>query len=319
MSKTDEKVSIDADSVSTNNDIKKQISIFVNHGGGPIPYMDYIKGKTNNKYSGKQQFVIDSCIELGNIIKKNKPKAIIIFSAHWEEDHPTLIYHESPGMYFDYYNFPKESYQYKYPAKCDLKTTQEIFNLLKENGFKPKLDKKRGWDHGVFIPLMMAYPKGDIPLIQCSLIKVNSNKRSEISLNNIKLGSIISQFRNQNIMVIGSGMTYHNMAGFMDSNSAKYSASFDKWLNKTLITNNNIVSAVNALKEWFKGDSATKCHLREEHLLPLMCCLGSNIDVKALNDIINDKNIDKHKKIPLNCQGKTGKVFEVTCTGFIFS
>ena len=88
MSKTDEKVSDDVDSVSTNNetktgnnDIKKQVSIFVNHGGGPIPYMDYIKGKTNNKYSGKQKFVIDSCIELGNVIKKNKPKAIIIFSA----------------------------------------------------------------------------------------------------------------------------------------------------------------------------------------------------------------------------------------------
>eukprot|EP01084_Bolivina_argentea_P208706 355718_1 len=88
----------------------RQPAIYVNHGGGPLPYLQYI----NNKYASS--WILDSFHDVTKYINEYKPKAICIVSAHWESSIPTLIYQSSPPLYYDYYNFPSESYQIKYPA-----------------------------------------------------------------------------------------------------------------------------------------------------------------------------------------------------------
>jgi 4,5-DOPA dioxygenase extradiol len=98
-----------------------------------------------------------------------KPKAVIVISAHWEEPEFTILDEDAPGLYFDYYGFPAEAYKYKYDATSTPELRQEVMAAVAEGGIKLKTKGKRGYDHGVFIPLMMIYPKADIPVIAISL------------------------------------------------------------------------------------------------------------------------------------------------------
>eukprot|EP01083_Nonionella_stella_P211697 765132_1 len=273
--------------------ITKQPAIFINHGGGPMPYLQH----AHNKQFG-QSFIIESCQKMEQYISLYKPKAICVISAHWETSKPTVLYHKSPPLYFDYYNFPPESYQFKYPAPCDLHLTDKVIQLLKRiGGYKAvELDKQRGYDHGVFIPFMIAHPQADIPLIQVSLCAVTKDKKQS-ARNNLRLGAILSSLRDEGVMIVGSGMSYHNMNGFMDPSSKNKSMAFNDWLVKT--------------KAW--------------HLLPLHVCLGSNMDVKSMDqlfeyydqrkqmdpDTMNDKN-----KMNVDVQTESGRI--ITFSGFTF-
>ncbi len=101
----------------------------------------------------------------------DKPKAIIVISAHWEEEVPTIIGNNNPSLYYDYYGFPKEAYEIKYPAHGNVEFAKQIKQLFEKNNIQAVIDDKRGLDHGVFIPLLLMYPEADIPVIQISLVK----------------------------------------------------------------------------------------------------------------------------------------------------
>eukprot|EP01084_Bolivina_argentea_P292017 501939_1 len=291
---------------------ERQPSIFINHGGGPMPYLQHI-GKLQNKQFD-QRFIIKSLQNLGQYINKYKPKALCIISAHWEESTPTVIYQKTPPLYFDYYGFPSQSYQLKYPAPCDIKLTTKIINLLKTvGGYKNVLqNKKRGWDHGVFIPLIIANPEANIPLVQISLHSVTNNKR-QTAQNNLRLGAILSTLRDEGVMIIGSGMSYHNMGGFMNPMSKKASVNFNNWLIETM-TKKSMKQSIIDMMNWFEAPNALDCHPREEHLLPLLVCLGSNINVKSIDklfeDYVKNKKIDgKDKKVMnVNVETETGQI-----------
>eukprot|EP01083_Nonionella_stella_P072151 194331_1 len=300
--------------------ITKQPAIFINHGGGPMPYLQH----AHNKQFG-QSFIIESCQKMEQYISLYKPKAICVISAHWETSKPTVLYHKSPPLYFDYYNFPPESYQFKYPAPCDLHLTDKVIQLLKRiGGYKAvELDKQRGYDHGVFIPFMIAHPQADIPLIQVSLCAVTKDKKQS-ARNNLRLGAILSSLRDEGVMIVGSGMSYHNMNGFMDPSSKNKSMAFNDWLIKTM-SNQHVKQCVLDMIHWMDAPSAIACHPREEHLLPLHVCLGSNMDVKSMDqlfeyydqrkqmdpDTMNDKN-----KMNVDVQTESGRI--ITFSGFTF-
>ena len=124
-------------------------TVFVNHGGGPLPLL------------GRQPALVENMKEIAkNILPRTKdPKAIVVVSAHWESDPIKITASEKPSMYFDYYGFPPESYEYEYPAPGSPDLARRIQNLLGAEGLTSELDTKRGYDHGVFIPLMLMYPK----------------------------------------------------------------------------------------------------------------------------------------------------------------
>jgi aromatic ring-opening dioxygenase catalytic subunit (LigB family) len=130
------------------NEVMKFPTVFINHGGGPLPLL------------GKQPELVENMKEVvKKYLPKEPPKAIVVLSAHWESDPIRITSSERPSMYYDYGGFPPETYNYQYPASGSPDLAEKIQNLLGENGLKSKLEDERGFDHGVFVPLMIMYPE----------------------------------------------------------------------------------------------------------------------------------------------------------------
>jgi aromatic ring-opening dioxygenase catalytic subunit (LigB family) len=234
--------------------------LFVPHGGGPMPLL----GEPNHRELTAFLQSISAHLP--------KPKSILVISAHWEEEVPTLTSNSAPGMLFDYYGFPPESYEFKYPALGFPALAQTIEALLAAKGIKSQLNPSRDFDHGTFVPLMLMYPQADIPVVQISLLN---------SLNptaHIALGKALAPLREQGVLILGSGLSFHNMQAFFSGNPlvASRSRLFDDWLVQTLVGETfTSEEQENRLMHWKAAPEARFCHPREEHLLPLHVCFGA--------------------------------------------
>ena len=172
----------------------RQPAIFVNHGAGPMPYLRHIGKLKENRMDS--DFMIGSLQRVSEHIEHYKPKAVCIVSAHWEEATPTVLYQKSPKLLYDYGGFGKEAFEIKYPAPCSLQMTDRVVQLLTESGHpRVLLDLKRGYDHGLFIPMIIAAPNADIPLIQVSLHSVTRN-RQQTARNNLRCDFCTSKVQN---------------------------------------------------------------------------------------------------------------------------
>ncbi len=234
--------------------------LFVPHGGGPMPLL----GEPNHREL--TAFMQSVSADLPH------PKAILVITAHWEESVATISSSPAPGMLYDYYGFPPESYKFTYPAAGSPALAQEIADLLAEQGIKSQLDAGRDFDHGSFVPLMLMYPQADIPVVQLSLLK-SLNPEAHIAL-----GRALAPLREQGVLILGSGMSFHNMQAFFSGNPATPARSerFDVWLTETLTDANLAQSEKNArMIDWQNAPEARFCHPREEHLLPLHVCFGA--------------------------------------------
>ena len=216
------------------------------------------------------------------------PSAILVISAHWEEDQPTITSGRQPEIIYDYYGFPAEAYQIQYPVHGHPQLARELFELLKAGDFKPRLDEWRGFDHGLFIPLKLMYPKAEIPCMQLSLLKNLDPKK------HIALGKAISALRKKNVLVIGSGMSFHNMRAFfspeIDSNNP--CVEFDRWLIKSCTNpKGSTEERERRLTAWETAPSARFCHPREEHLLPLHVCYGIASAETPVAEVVFNKKV----------------------------
>ena len=120
-----------------------------------------------------------------------KPEAIVVISAHYEAHPIAITSSNNPSMYYDYSGFPPETYEYQYPAKGHPDLARKIHKLLSEKGLESHLDDKRGFDHGVFVPLMLMYPSADIPVVCVSL---HSSLAADIHL---ALGNALAPLRDE--------------------------------------------------------------------------------------------------------------------------
>ncbi|KAI5637561.1 catalytic ligB subunit of aromatic ring-opening dioxygenase domain-containing protein [Phthorimaea operculella] len=237
-------------------------AVFVNHGGGPMPLLG------DKEHRGLTNFLRDDIkkhVNLENI------KAIILVTAHWEESKVTISSGKHHDLYFDYYGFPPESYQYKYNAPGDPELAKRIQEVLKKNGIDSKLDPKRGWDHGVFVPMMLINPAADIPIIQISVL---SNQDAE---EHYKLGQALHAFRKEGIAIFGSGMSYHNMREFRYGRQKNevVNEEFDNFLNKVCTSEDAERKA--GLVKWRGQPGATEAHPMgaAEHFMPLIVVAGA--------------------------------------------
>ena len=234
--------------------------LFIPHGGGPMPLLG------DKGHQSLVQFLKKIPAELG------KPKAILLISAHWEEAVPTITSGASPKLIYDYSGFPEESYQIQYPAPGSPELAEKVFQLFQKNGMEAKLDNKRGFDHGMFVPLKLMYPEANIPCIQISLVKTLDPQV------HLQIGKVLSSLREENLLFIGSGFSFHNLRGFFTpqpSGTDAKNEAFEKWLLETC-TDQQIYSSEGAqrLIQWPNAPFAKYCHPREEHLLPLHVCFG---------------------------------------------
>lgn len=234
--------------------------LFLSHGGGPMPLLG----------DASHHQLIQFTQEITQTFAK--PSAILVISAHWEEDKPTITSSVSPPLIYDYNGFPKESYEIKYPAPGAPALASKVLNLLKNAGMDTELDDQRGFDHGVFVPLKLMYPQADIPCVQLSLVN-NLQPRQHI-----QIGKALADLRQENVLIIGSGFTFHNMRAFFSpatKESQAMNTAFEQWLIDTCSGNQySEAQREQRLINWDSAPAARYCHPREEHLLPLLVCYG---------------------------------------------
>jgi aromatic ring-opening dioxygenase catalytic subunit (LigB family) len=253
-----------------NGSVSKAQIVYFSHGGGPLP----ILGDASHKA------MVDFMIMLPAQLKK--PDAILVISAHWEENAATLLGAQNPAMFYDYYGFPDEAYEIKYPAPGSPAYAKKIAGLLKENNITTHIDPQRGFDHGLFIPLKLMYPEADVPSLQLSLLR--GLKPAE----HINLGKALRGLMEENILVIGSGFSFHNLRAFFGHEIGAPDPAndgFQNWLVEVCTGPISQSEREQRLIEWESAPSARYCHPREEHLLPLLVCAGlANKPAKVIFD-----------------------------------
>lgn len=233
--------------------------VYFSHGGGPLP----ILGDPGH------QKMVEFMTELP--ARLHKPDAILVISAHWEESAATLTGAQNPPMFYDYYGFPEQAYTITYPAPGSPALASRISEILAAAHIPNRIDARRGYDHGLFIPLKLMYPEADIPCLQLSLL------RGLDPAAHIALGAALRQLNSENILVIGSGFSFHNMQAFSwhgPDAPDPANAAFQDWLIETCTGEVPQFEREQRLVAWEKAPSARYCHPREEHLLPLHVCLG---------------------------------------------
>lgn len=234
--------------------------IYIPHGGGPLPLLNEALFRNMNEFLR----------EIPNTIQK--PEAIIVISAHWEESTISITANQNPPMLYDYTGFPAESYELQYPAPGHPELANRVAALLSKQGIDSRLDDERGFDHGVFIPLLMMYPEADIPCIQISL---SSSLDAKF---HIQVGQALASLKNNNLLILGSGYSFHNMAALMSVKGVlpnEKNEQFEAWLAQTCSDPNlSDEEREQRLSNWESAPHARYCHPREEHLLPLQVCYG---------------------------------------------
>jgi aromatic ring-opening dioxygenase catalytic subunit (LigB family) len=195
-----------------------------------------------------------------------RPKAVLVISGHWEMPQPTVNVAERPKLLFDYYGFPEHTYRLKYPVPGAPDLEPRVRSLLAEAGFELGTESKRGLDHGVFVPFLLIYPRADVPIMQLSL------QQSLDPALHLAIGRALAPLRDRGILIVGSGMSYHNLAAMFSGRGGEAAASFDAWLGEAV---QDPQTRDAKLAAWRTAPGGRESHPREEHLIPLMIAAGA--------------------------------------------
>lgn len=260
-------------------------SYFVPHGAGPCFFMDW---QPADAWDTMAAYLRNIAAQL-----PERPKAIVVVSAHWQAEQFLVTSAPEPELIFDYYGFPPHTYELEYPAPGEPALAKRIVSFLNQAGLPAAEDAQRGWDHGVFIPLLMMFPEADIPVVQLSL-------RHDLDpAAHQAVGRALSELREEGVLIVGSGMSFHNMRGYGDPSFTPDAAFFDRWLTEAVGKTGQ--TRIDALNHWSQAPSARRCHppRQEEHLLPLMVAAGAAENVAGQRDF-------------------TDQVLDVALSGFVF-
>jgi len=234
-------------------------TFFIPHGAGPCFFMDWTRGPADtwDKTAAWLKGLLDGLPE--------RPKAILIVSGHWEAPQFTVASGAQPGLIFDYYGFPEHTYRLTFDAPGEPALAGRVRDLLTQAGLPTAADPARGYDHGVFVPLKLATPDADIPVVQLSL-------RADLDpAAHLAAGRALKPLRDEGVLIVGSGMSWHNMRAFSPAFTAK-SEAFDAWLAQAVA---DPVRRDAALRRWDEAPYAREAHPREEHLAPLFVAAGA--------------------------------------------
>ena len=234
---------------------------FIPHGGGPCFFMDW---NPPDAWDRMADFLRNLAVTL-----PRTPKAILRVSAHWLEPHVAVTSGVQPELIYDYYGFPPHTYELKYPAPGAPALAQQIVQTLSAAGIASGADAQRGFDHGMFIPLKLIFPQADIPVVQLSL------HNSLDPVRHLAVGRALQALRDQDVLIIGSGMSFHNMRGYGNPQYGPVSDAFDAWLTQAVEASPQERDRL--LANWEQAPGARQCHppRAEEHLIPLMTVAGA--------------------------------------------
>jgi len=228
-------------------------SLFVSHGSPmlalrPSPARDFLSG-------------------LGGTLER--PRAIVIASAHWETERPAVSRMAVNDTVHDFYGFPPALYALRYPAPGDAKLAQRVVDLLQAAGLDADIDDTRGLDHGAWVPLMLMYPQHDIPVLQLSLQSWLGPQHQFL------LGRTLAPLRREGVLVIGSGAFTHNLRRMrrddFDGPAEPDVAAFAAWMNEA-VTAHRLDDLLDYRRQ---APYAALQHPTDEHLQPLFVALGA--------------------------------------------
>ncbi|QSX08235.1 dioxygenase [Alkalibacter rhizosphaerae] len=255
---------------------KRGTILYFSHGGGPLPILG----------DPSHQKMVDFMKDLPRQI--HEPEVMVVFSAHWEEAPLHVQSGGQPPLVYDYYGFPKESYDLEYPCKGRPALAEKIVGLLEENGIQAIADPARPYDHGSYIPLTLMYPDAHIPVLQISL------HHSLDPLMHLNLGRALRPLMDESILFIGSGFSFHNTGAFDIAGLEKedeQNNAFQDAITRLCCEKVEEAEKWERWTHWTKLPYARYCHPREEHLLPLLVCAGmaSEPATKIFDDYILGK------------------------------
>ena len=228
-------------------------SLFISHGAPTLVTDD----------SPTHRFLADWSGKLA------RPRAIVVFSAHFETPVTTVTSGERPDMIYDFRGFPAELYKIVYPAPGDPRLAGEIAGLLRDGGIHARLDSHRGYDHGTWVPLALMYPDADVPVVQVSVSPAHSPDF------HYTLGRLLEPLRERGVLIVGSGSATHNLRSYFQAAAGDavpdWVSSFNDWVMERIQ-----VGDADALLDYRrKAPFAAQNHPTEEHFLPLLCALGA--------------------------------------------
>jgi aromatic ring-opening dioxygenase catalytic subunit (LigB family) len=261
-------------------------SIYIPHGGGPCFFMDP-PPQAPHLWDGMAAYLRGIAAAVGT-----KPKALLVISAHWEGERPIVNTGAQPGMLFDYYGFPEHTYRLTYPAPGAPTLAARVRTLLGDAGVDSDEDSARGYDHGVFVPFLLMYPDADLPVVQLSL-QAGLDPAAHLAI-----GRALAALRDEGVLIVGSGMSYHNLREFFSTsaNAVQASEQFDTALTMAVEADADARDA--QLIAWKQMPAALACHPRAEHLLPLMVVAGaggSDRGRRTFNDRIFGKPVSAYQ------------------------
>ena len=240
-------------------------TLYIPHGGGPCFFMDPPAGMPADTWDNMAIYLRGIAASL-----PTRPRTLLVISAHWETPLATVNAAAQSSLLFDYYGFPEHTYRLTYPVAGSPDVAARVRVLLSEAGIGSAAEQQRGLDHGVFVPFKLIYPEADIPLVQLSLLQGLDPAA------HLALGQALAPLRDEGVLIVGSGMSYHNLREFFRDGEAGngLARQFDDWLVETA-THADPEERARRLTQWSAAPGALACHPRAEHLLPLMVAAGA--------------------------------------------
>ena len=213
--------------------------------------------------------------ELGR--RLTRPTAVLVASAHWETELPMLGTSKHPETIHDFGGFPPELYRIQYSAPGAPEIAQRALELLHGAGLPASANGCRGLDHGAWVPLLRLYPAADVPVAQIS-IQPSLDAAHHLRVgaaHHVRLGRALAPLSDENVLIIGSGHTTHNLRDFFGNmrrhEPLRYAEAFADWVGKTLSANDT--DALVAYRD--VAPQAERAHPTEEHMLPLHFAWGA--------------------------------------------
>jgi len=198
-----------------------------------------------------------------------KPEAILIVSGHWEEREFAVMSSSAPPMVYDYGGFPEELYHIRYPAAGSPRLAERAHSLIQQAKLPARLNAERGFDHGTYSLLAVTHPQADVPVFQVS-IRADYDPEAHL-----QLGRALAPLRDEGVLIIGSGSSYHNLRRFFGPRVRRDdSVQFDAWLRDTLVESAPTRRSERLL-DWQHAPAAREAHPQEDHLIPLHVVVGA--------------------------------------------
>jgi 4,5-DOPA dioxygenase extradiol len=226
--------------------------IFLSHGAPTLPFED----------AAARDFL------RGLSASQPQPRAILMVSAHWETRIPTVNAVARNETIHDFRGFPDTLYQLSYPAPGDPELAARVIDLLGSAGLPSTVDSQRGLDHGAWVPLMLAWPGTDIPVVQLSV------QSSLGPGHHLELGQALAPLTREGVQIIGSGSFTHDLSSwrqFDGSQEPDRVGAFADWFHAALVEQRTC----DLLAYRRLAPHAARNHPTEEHILPLFVALGA--------------------------------------------